>query len=176
MATTARGIVYPVVGTALTPLANHFASLATSTNTALDNLDNVGSYVSMRKTSGQSLPSGIETDITWTAAAANFGFTFGAFPLSQITLPATGDYELSATADVSQTGGNFFNLSAYLGATVLQQITGSVYPHTNAFSRASISPIIFSATSGQVVKVTGLASSAGTVSANSATLTIKRLR
>jgi hypothetical protein len=37
MATTARGIVYPVVGTTLTPLANHFASLATSTNTAIDN-------------------------------------------------------------------------------------------------------------------------------------------
>lgn len=37
MATTARGIVYPVVGTTLTPLANHFAALATSTNTAIDN-------------------------------------------------------------------------------------------------------------------------------------------
>jgi hypothetical protein len=40
MATTARGIVYPTVGTTLTPLANHFASLATSTNTAIDNVVN----------------------------------------------------------------------------------------------------------------------------------------
>ena len=40
MATTSRGIVYPVVGDALTPLANHFANLATSTNTAIDNAIN----------------------------------------------------------------------------------------------------------------------------------------
>lgn len=42
MATTARGIVYPTTSTTLTPLANHFASLATSSNTALDNLENAG--------------------------------------------------------------------------------------------------------------------------------------
>lgn len=35
MATTPRGIVYPTVGTSLTPLANHFAALATSTDAAI---------------------------------------------------------------------------------------------------------------------------------------------
>lgn len=35
MATTARGIVYPTVGTTLTPLANHFAALASSADTAI---------------------------------------------------------------------------------------------------------------------------------------------
>ena len=42
MATTARGIVYPTTSTVLTPLSNHFANLATSTNTALDTLETKG--------------------------------------------------------------------------------------------------------------------------------------
>lgn len=39
MATTSRGIVYPVVGDNLTPLANHFANLATTTDTAIGAVD-----------------------------------------------------------------------------------------------------------------------------------------
>lgn len=45
MATTPNwSIVYPVVGTTMTPLANHFANLANSTDTALGNLTDNTSY------------------------------------------------------------------------------------------------------------------------------------
>lgn len=44
MVTTSRGILYPSTSDAITPLANHFANLATTTNTALDNLDNATTY------------------------------------------------------------------------------------------------------------------------------------
>jgi hypothetical protein len=56
MATTTRGIVYPTVGTTLTPLANHFASLATSTDTAIGALETKGGayrgLLSARPTAG----------------------------------------------------------------------------------------------------------------------------
>lgn len=40
MATTPRGISYPTVGDAVTPLANKFAALATTTDTAIGNVAN----------------------------------------------------------------------------------------------------------------------------------------
>ena len=45
MVTTSRGILYPSTSDAITPLANHFANLATTTNTALDNIDNASGYL-----------------------------------------------------------------------------------------------------------------------------------
>lgn len=64
MATTARGIYYPVVGDVMTPLANRFASLASSVDTALGNIKQAASYTGTNAertamTAGTGLREGI---------------------------------------------------------------------------------------------------------------------
>ena len=66
MATTTRGIVYPTTSTTLTPLSNHFASLATSADTAIGTLETkTGSFRgldSARPTAGVEGRSWYSTD------------------------------------------------------------------------------------------------------------------
>lgn len=131
-------------------------------------------HLSLLKSAAQT-SLGSPTDVTFTAAMANKGFTLPTLPAAGFTIPYDGDYEISASGVASQTGGNYFNLSIVLdGVTIIQQ-TGAVYPHTNAYSYAHILPVIVAATAGDIVKLVGITSSTGQFEANSFTFTIRRL-
>lgn len=113
MATTARGIVYPTVGTTLTPLANHFASLATSTNTALDNLDNglmryAGLDSARAALTAPKLKEGVQwystdTDRTWFYDGSNW---LSSDPAQYIVRPTSVvNGTIQADGTITATGG-----------------------------------------------------------------------
>lgn len=133
----------------------------------------VGSALSLVKAATQSLTAGTETDITFSSAVVNDNFV-ASFPVSSITL-AAGVYELSASIEVVQTAGNYFNLAAYVGGSQVAGVTGSPYPHVTSYSRATIAGKIFPATDGQALKFTALASTAGTITAGTAMVSLKRI-
>lgn len=76
MATTPRGIYYPTVDTIMTPLANQFATLAQSVDTALGNVISAGHFTG---TDAQRLalaaPS-LRKGITWYTSDTNLMYMY----------------------------------------------------------------------------------------------------
>jgi hypothetical protein len=133
-----------------------------------------GAYASLRRTTAVPINAGVETDIGFNVAGPSSGFVLGTLPVASLTIPASGDYEVNAAGTVSQTSGNYFDLRLYVNGALVKAVTGSPYPHNLGFSTAFISFMV-AATAGQLVKLTATISSAGSIVANGAEVSIKRL-
>lgn len=112
----------------------------------------------------------IPFDAVW--AAHNFPFTSGA---SQVPVPFGGNWEVNATAVVSQTNGNYFDLNLRRSGTAIKAQTGTVFPHNVAYSRADLVPLIVQMTTAQYLDLYAASSSPGTIQASTALITIQYL-
>lgn len=126
-------------------------------------------YCTVRRSSAQSMSTTITTIVFDQVLSSH---TFAGLP-GAITIPIGGDYEISASAVASQTGGNYFNLYWYNNGTNQWSETGSVFPHTNAYSRSFLDAAIVPLKASDVVTARGQTSSAGQIEANSARFTVK---
>lgn len=135
----------------------------------------VGTYASLYRPTAQSLAAGVPTDVSFTAQGAQKGFA-PVLPAVSLVTPVAGDYQISASIVVSQTGANFANLGLFIDGVQVRSVTGSVFPHTNAYSQCTITPLIRTIAAAKPIKLVALASSAGNIEADSAVLTVERLR
>jgi microcystin-dependent protein len=130
-------------------------------------------YATQRRTVDTSVGAGATAVIAFNTTTAAAGFA--GLPATAMTVPYAGNYEVSGSLVAAQTGGNYANMAILLNDSSIVGETGSVFPHTNGYSIAVVTPFAYFAPAGSNFKMNATLSSAGTVVGSSPRLTVRYL-